>query len=131
MTFQDLANNRIGLSIAGDDISSTLGIRTILAIFQTSGQCPLVILRLKILIRLGAMFSAVCFNILPDMPSIPVDLETSSLSRAVAVVTYSSVIKIDSEQVGEVGSKTLVLIRQRRKTFVEAAEKNYYWLYHC
>ena len=32
------------------------------------------------LVRQGAMFIAVCFSILADIPSIPVDLETSSLS---------------------------------------------------
>lgn len=63
----------------------------------------MVMLRLKSLVRLGAIFSDVHFNILADIPSIPVDLETSSLSRA--VTTCSSAIRIVSGHVGEVGGK--------------------------
>ena len=90
----------IGLKLVGDDISSALGIGTSLAIFQLSGQ-PVVMLRLKSFVKLGAILSAVCFNILADTSLIPVDLETSRFCRAVA--TYSSAIKIDSEQLVDAG----------------------------
>ena len=82
----------IGLTLVGDDISSALGIRTIIAIFhgQLSGQ-PAVLLRLKKTRRY--ILSAICFNTLADTPSIPVDLE---ISRAKAA--YSSAIRTDSEQ---------------------------------
>ena len=90
----------IGLKLVGDDISSALGIGTIHTIFQLSGQ-PAVMLRLKSFVKLGAILSAVCFNILADTSSITVELETSRFCSAEA--TYSSAIRIDSEQLVDAG----------------------------
>ena len=91
--------------MAGDDIASAFGIGTILATFQSLGQQPYLILRLKMFVILRAILKAVFLNITADIPSIPVDLVTSSLSSAIA--TQSSVIKnFSGQDVGVHGNRS-------------------------
>ena len=62
--------------------SSDFGIATTLDIFQKIGKYPDLMERLKILVRDGAMWCAVYFNIAADIPSGPVDLAVSSDSSS-------------------------------------------------
>ena len=54
------------------------GIGTTLAVFHSLGNLPLEIDRLISLEMIGAVLSAVCFSILANMPSQPVNFVVSS-----------------------------------------------------
>ena len=58
----------------GRDLSPFLKMGTILACFQASGSVPVVIERLKSLVKLGAIEKAVDLSILGETPSKPIDL---------------------------------------------------------
>ena len=81
MPFKDFAHYRkngyrsIVFRQRGSDV---LNIGVILAHFQSAGNVPVEIERLKSFVRLGAIVAAVDFNITAETPSSPVDFEESS-----------------------------------------------------
>ena len=75
--------------IVGEDGSEALGPGTIRAIFQSSGNVAQAKDKLKSLVMLGVMATAVALSILPAIPSGPVDLDGSRL--AIKSKTSSSV----------------------------------------
>ena len=74
-----------------------MNIGVILAHFQSEGNEPDAMERLKSLVRLGVIDTAVCLSITADIPSRPVDLVASKVHRRSQ--TSSSVQSIEAGQV--------------------------------
>ena len=73
MSFEDFTNYW-----EGEPVEELLGIGTINECFHCDGSLPRRIERLNNLVNVGAIESAVCFNIVGEIPSGPLDFETSS-----------------------------------------------------
>ena len=74
-----------------------LGIGTTLAVFHSLGNLPLEIDMLISLESIGAVLSAVCFSILADMPSQPIDFAVSTVDREIFVVKIFSSMTLTDE----------------------------------
>ena len=72
----------MGRYLFGREESEDLNIGVIIfAHFQSEGNMPDAMERLKSLVRLGVIDTAVCLSITADMPSRPVDLVASKVHR--------------------------------------------------